>query len=182
MRINYISDSGEPKQLTRTAYGLDNAKNLERKLIHGLKDKSEMPIKKMTIQELFNEYIEYKKMEVKELSVVKITDDFNIYILPICKNYRIDKLIAKMINDWKLTVDKKGLALGTKASAFINFRALFNYAIKMEYIYKNPFDKVDNCVCQVKSAALGLQKVQHFSNTKILIVDRVKLEVRLLHF
>ena len=38
------------------------------------------------------------------------------------------------------------------------------------------------CVCQVKSAALGLQKVQHFSNTKILIVDRVKLEVRLLHF
>jgi len=60
VRVNYISDSGEPKQLTRTAYGNDNAKTLEMQLINEIKIKGEQRIKKMTVQELFEEYIEMK--------------------------------------------------------------------------------------------------------------------------
>jgi len=56
VRINYISDSGEPKQLTRVAYGLTAAKDLERCLIDEIKTKGEMPTKKMTVQELYDEY------------------------------------------------------------------------------------------------------------------------------
>jgi len=33
VRINYVADSGEPKQLTRIAYGSSAAKDLEMRLI-----------------------------------------------------------------------------------------------------------------------------------------------------
>ena len=103
-----------------------------------------MPIKKITVQELFDEYIVFKRLEVKQLSIAKITDDFHFYILPTFKNCHIDRITMKLLQDWKVIVDNRNLALSTKSSAFINFKALINYAIKMEYIYKSPFDKINN--------------------------------------
>jgi len=50
VRVNYMDGSGKPKQLTRTAYGSEAAKDLERKLVSGIKDKGENPAKKMTVQ------------------------------------------------------------------------------------------------------------------------------------
>ena len=144
VRINYLSDSGEPKQLTRIVYGDTNAKNLEMRLNNDIRNKIEQPIKKMTVQELFNEFIAIKKMEVKELTIVKITENFKFYILPTFKNCRIDKISIKMLQDWKIFMEEKKLALNTKTSAFIDFRAMLKYAIRMEYINKNPFDKTIN--------------------------------------
>lgn len=146
MRINYISDSGKPKQLTRVAYGLDNAKNLEHKLNHTVKNKGEIPTKKMTIDELFQEFIAVKKIEIKEISIEKITNTYNYYVKPIFKNHRIDRINVVMLQDWKLEQEKKKLSLGTNQSAFKTIRALLNYAIQMEYIQKNPFDKISNFV------------------------------------
>ena len=143
MRINYISDSGQPKQLTRIAYGLDVAKNLEMKLHDELTNKKELPLKKMTVQELFDEYIKVKKMDIKELSIVKIKNDFSLYILPTFKECFIDRITVKMIQDWKLYMTNKNLALNTKNNAFVNFKALLKYAINVDYIYKNPFDKIN---------------------------------------
>ena len=37
VRINYVSDTGEYKQITRTAYGIDIAKDLERRLEYDIK-------------------------------------------------------------------------------------------------------------------------------------------------
>ena len=144
VRVNYISDSGEAKQLTRIAYGSGAAKDLERDLNNSLKDKAELPIKKMTVQELFDEYIAFKQMEVKKSSIARMTDNFNFYILPTFQNCRIDRLSIKMLQEWKLILNNKNLSLSTKSGAFSCFKALINYAVKMEYIYKNPFDKADN--------------------------------------
>lgn len=144
VRVNYISDSGKAKQLSRVAYGLDSAKDLERKLDFGIKNQSEIATKKMTVQDLFNEFMAIKKIEVKELTIIKTTGDFKYYILPFFKDLRIDRLTVNMLQEWKIFMEEKNLSLSTKSSAFINFKSIFNYAILMEYIIKNPFSKIKN--------------------------------------
>jgi len=71
VRINYIADNGMKKQLTRTAYGIDAAKDLERRLEHKIKIQEEMPIKKLTIKQLYDEYFSFKKYEVREITLYR---------------------------------------------------------------------------------------------------------------
>lgn len=142
VRINYIDDSGQSKQLTRVAYGFDEAKDLERKLNFGIKSRSEMPTSKMTVQELLEEYMEVKKYEVKETTYARIKENFKYYILPTFKDYRIDRITPKSIQEWKIGLEKRNLSLNTKKLAFCHFRTFINYAIKVEYINANPLSKI----------------------------------------
>ena len=84
VRVNYISSSGEAKQLTRTAYGSDAAKDLERKLTAEQKTKGDAPVKKMTVQQLFDEYVKVKQYEVRETSLAQIKSHFALYIAQLC--------------------------------------------------------------------------------------------------
>jgi integrase len=144
VRVNYISDSGKPKQLTRTAYGSEAAKDLERRLVGEIKDKGENSTKKMTVQELFDEYAAVKKYEVRETSHYRNSQDYRLFIQPTMANVRIDKLSAPMLQEWKVSIEKKGYALKTKHHAYAMFRAILNYAVKMEYLTKNPLLVVGN--------------------------------------
>ena len=51
IRINYIDNRGEYKQLTRTAYGKENAKDLEQRLQQELKE--ETLTQRLTVQQLY---------------------------------------------------------------------------------------------------------------------------------
>jgi integrase len=144
VRVNYISKSGEPKQLTRTAYGLESAKDLERKLTDEVKNSDNNPAKKMTVQQLFDEYITAKKYEVKESTVDKAIRDFDYYILPTFADVRIDRLTVALLQEWRVKMEQRGLAYRTKKQAFSDFRVMLNYAVKMEYLTSNPLVKVGN--------------------------------------
>ena len=144
VRINYTADSGEPKQLTRVAYGLDVAKSLELRLNNEIKNKGETPSRKITVQELFNEFKEVKLYELRKTTLVKFLYSFNNHILPFFKKYRIDRITVQTVKDWKIYINKKDLALSTKKKIFIYFNALIKYAINMEYLNKNPLSKIGN--------------------------------------
>jgi integrase len=150
VRVNYISDSGKPKQLTRTAYGLEAAKDLERRLTDEQKSKGEPPAKKMTVQQLFDEYIAAKKNDVKESSLEKCQQTIALYVLPMLKDVRIDRLNAKILQEWKQAMSERitnrqaKLSLNSKQHAFNDFRAMMGYAVRMEYISKNPLPIVGN--------------------------------------
>lgn len=144
MRINYFDDSGQPKQLTRIAYGANAAKDLELCLLDKTKNKGEQTTKKLTVQELFDEYIEVKKYELRKTSILRIQEIYDYYILPTYRNHYIDRITVKTVQEWKMSMGKKKLALNTKQKAFIYFSAMINYAIKMEYLQKNPFTKIGN--------------------------------------
>ena len=140
VRINYIDREGKSKQLDRVAYGKEEAKELERKLHNDL---SEETVKKITLQQLYDEYIAVKQYEVRESSLEKCKNRLKNYILSDLKNYRIDKLTVAILQKWKITVeektvgkDKNKLSLMTKQNIFGEFRALLNYAVKMEYLQK----------------------------------------------
>ena len=144
MRINYNDESGQSKQITRIAYGADKAKQMEMQLLEKIKIKQEIPIKKMTVQELFEEYMQSKTYEIRKRTILKIQHIFDRYILPTYKNYRIDKITVRDVQSWKISMDKRNLCLRTKQSVFIYFSAMINYAVKMEYLHKNPFIKIGN--------------------------------------
>jgi integrase len=152
VRINYISDMGKAKQLTRTAYGLEEAKGLEEKLRQGLKEKGTPSLKKMTFQQLYDECAETKQFEVREGSLDGYKKDMELYILPTFKDVRIDKIDAKMVRDWKVLIEQKKplkgenerLAFSTKKKIYASLSATLNYAARMDYIGSNPLTKVGN--------------------------------------
>jgi len=137
VRINYLDSLGKKRQLTRTAWGIESARELERQLDIEINVKDEKPVKKMTVQELFDEYTAVKQYEVRESTLDKIKRNFDYYILPTLKSVNIDKLTVAVLQKWKLEMEKKSLALNSKKQAFSDFRAMLNYAIRMDYISKN---------------------------------------------
>ena len=58
--INFTDSSGKSKQIDRVAYGKETAKEFERQLAYNLSDET---IKKITLQQLYDEYIAVKKFE-----------------------------------------------------------------------------------------------------------------------
>ena len=101
VRINYLTYNGQKRQITRSVYGIDVAKNLEKQLENEIKVQQEMPIKKMTVKQLFDEYISVKKYEVREITLEKSSRIIKRYILPILKDVKIDKLSTKTLQDGK---------------------------------------------------------------------------------
>ena len=144
VRINYIADNGQAKQITRVAYGADSAKSLEMRLNDELRNKDERPVKKMTVQELFDEYMKAKKYEVRKRTVFVIQHIYDRYISSGYNNYYIGKITVKDVQDWKISMEKMKLSISTKKKAFIYFSAMMNYAVKMEYLQKNPFLQIGN--------------------------------------
>ncbi|MCL2003987.1 MAG: site-specific integrase [Oscillospiraceae bacterium] len=144
VRVNYISDSGQAKQLTRTAYGLEAAKELERRLASGVKDGSENTAKKMTVQQLFDEYEAAKQYEIRETTHDKNRRNYALYVKPTLAGIRIDRVTVALLQEWKRSIEQKGLHLNTKRHAYGIVRAILNYAVRMEYIPNSPLPKVGN--------------------------------------
>lgn len=142
VRINYQDGNGKAKQIDRVVYGSDEAKLLEMQLAQSIKE--ETPSKSMSVQELFDEYMLVKKHEVRESSLDKSRRVLKYHVLPDMGDKKIHKLSLQILQTWKLDMEKKDLALTTKKNAYGEFRALLNYAVKMEYIPKNPLVKVGN--------------------------------------
>ena len=144
VRINYIADNGTYKQITRTVYGIEVAKDLERQLEHEIKVRQEMPVMRMTVKQLYDEYVSVKKYEVRETTVERTKLIFRLHIFPAIENVRIDKLSAKVLQDWKVSIEEKHLALKTRKNIYSELRTMLNYAVRMEYISKNPLLKIGN--------------------------------------
>jgi len=153
VRVNYTNNDGQAKQLTRIAYGSEAAKDLERELEKSVRDRETQLIKKMTVQELHDEYVSVRKHEQRETTIDKFKRNMSYYILPTFKDVYIDKMTVTKMKDWKLLIEehtylKKDvvtrLSLNSKKQMYSDFRALFSYAIEMEYIPKgqNPVTKV----------------------------------------
>jgi len=142
VRINYVADNGTYETITRTAYGIDVAKDIERRLEYEIKQQREMPIKKITVKQIFDEYISIKKYEVRETSLDKTKRILEYHVLPTLAGIRIDKLSTKVLQEWKIAIEEKGLALTTKQNIFTEIRTMLNYAVRMEYIPKHQLSKV----------------------------------------
>jgi integrase len=150
VRINYTDRTGNPKQIDRVVYGKEKAKQMERELNYKIKE--EAPSAKITLQKLYEEYISAKKSEVRESSLDKTSRVLMCYVLGTAenskikalRNARVDKLTMPLLQTWKQDITNLGLKHKTKQNIFSEFRALLNFAVKMEYIPSNPLIKIGN--------------------------------------
>lgn len=148
VRINYQDASGNNRQIDRVAYGNSEAKDLERCLLYEIK--AEIPAARLTLNDLYNEYIASKKNEVRESTLEKSKEILNKYVLKPLGADQLKKLNTQILNKWKLYIEniqtKKGapLSLKMRQNIYSEFRALLNFGVKMSYISKNPLTAVGN--------------------------------------
>jgi len=96
----------------------------------------------MTVKQLYDEYISNKKYEVRETSIYKTGNMFNRYIFPILQNVQIDKLSVPILQEWKISMQKRDLSLTSKRNVFTELRTMLNYAVRVEHIQKHNLSKV----------------------------------------
>lgn len=142
VRINYIDNFGNNKQLDRVAYGSAEAKNLEIQLKHDIKN--EKPTARMTVETLFEKYTEALQYEIRETSFKKSKTIIEMHVLPTLGNKPLEKLTAPVIQEWKNHIESKGLKIRTKQNIYSCFRALLNWGVKLDYIPNNILLKVGN--------------------------------------
>lgn len=148
VRINYVDKEGKSRQLDRIAYGKEAAKELEMLLSN--ENKSDIISPRLTVQQLYDEYIATKKYEVREATIDKSKKLLTAFVLPRLKDYRLDKLTSSVLQSWKNQMEQETTSTGQKFSLkykrniFGELRALLNYAVKMEYINKNPLTLLGN--------------------------------------
>ena len=80
VRVNFLDSHGAKKQLTRIAFGSENAKELERSLLHGLKECASPS--NITLQELYSEYINVLQYEIRESTLEKKKEVYRLHISP----------------------------------------------------------------------------------------------------
>ena len=167
VRVNYLEKStGKAKQLTRVAYGLEQAKELEMKLNYELKENQTGNI---SFMELYEEYARNQKHEVRETTYERTFRTIDTYILPTFKDTKLKKITLQSLQKWKLYIEElhiQGKPLGIEYKRFIfsKFRALLNYAVKMEYIPSNPLSKLGN----FKDVTIVHKDVDYYTSEEFL--------------
>ena len=142
VRVNYTDSYGKHKQLTRTAYGIDNARELERQLEKQVNNKSY--VSDINVGDLYKEFKEHHKHDVRASTMRGYNTNYTHHIEPYLATVKLSNLNIKVLNNWKNAVNDKGLSLVTRRNIYATLRAILNYAVKMEHISANPLDKVDN--------------------------------------
>lgn len=140
--VNYTDDNGVMHRPSRCVYGKKEASELEAKLKQQAKDGTDRG--KMTVRQLYDEYIESKKIDVRDSSLQKTKSILKNHVLntDLAKK-RINKLSKQDLNEWKKEIGKKPIMVSTKNNAYRELNTLLNYAVnKMEYIPKNPLKSI----------------------------------------
>lgn len=144
VRVNYTDMNGNSRQVERTAYGYSEACLLEKELIAEYREKKEVAKSKMTVNQLIEKYIEYHKIEVKRSSLDAISRTLRLRVQPFLGDCRLDKLTQPRLAEWKKTIGSQDLSDDTKKNAYSIFVAMLNFAVKMQYIPKNPLSVLGN--------------------------------------
>ena len=145
VRINYTDNTGKNRQLERVAYGREAAKDLETSLMREIKSE---PCERITVSELYERYISSKEGEVKETTTDKTKKLLQTFVLPTLGEYKLGKLSMDVLQAWKDDIASRETGQGRKFSLkykrniFGELRAMLNYAVKMEYINRNPLSRL----------------------------------------
>ena len=139
--VNYTNSNGEYKQISQRVYGKSEAKNAEAALERRVQDKDFS--RRITIRHLYEEYIAAKIHEVRTSTLNKTKSILNNHVLNTdLADKRIDRLTVPVLQEWKNRLGQKDIMISTKNNAVRELNTLLNYAVRMEYLPKNPLRNV----------------------------------------
>ncbi len=142
VRVNYTDSNGEYRTKTKTVFGMAEAKLVEQELLKDVKENKSPS--KHTVQSLFEEYIEAKRAETRQTTLEKTIRILEHDVLPTMGKCKLDKLTKPLLQEWKNGIYDKPLHIRTKKNIFSEFRAMLNFAVKMDYLNQNPLVKLGN--------------------------------------
>jgi len=165
VRANYTLSDGTQKQMTRTAYGLEEARDLEQKILTEAREKLDGSFGRTTVGQLFTEYIATKQHDVRRTTVQKYEKEYELYIKPKLENVKLCKLTIPMLQKWKSYIEGLEIGLTTRNHAYSTLRILLNYAVRMEYIPKNPLTAI-GCF---KDAGYSKAEIKYYTAGEFLL-------------
>lgn len=140
VKVNYTDSFGVHKQILRTAYGRNEARELERKLSVQAEEKT--ITKSITVDDLHKEYCENMSHELRKSSIESKKKNYKNYIQEYIGKKKISDLNVRVLTNWKNELNKKNISTTTKKNAYSELKATMNYAVHMEYISTNPLNKI----------------------------------------
>lgn len=139
--VSHVDKDGNRKQLSKRIYGLTEARELEIDLKRKLKE--DLLPSKITMNCLYREYMEVKKNEVRTTSYEKTKSILKNNLLNTSLiNVQLDKLSVSLLQKWKNDLAKKDNKITTKNNAIKELNALLNYAVRLEYLPRNPMSNI----------------------------------------
>lgn len=125
---------GNRKQYERTGFATKKeAQEAEMKF----RMNEKVGISKITFNELWLEYKEYKKLQLKAQSFRSVESRFKNHILPYFKNYKIDKITNNVYLKWQIEIEKLGYKYKYNSSLHGAMVNILNYAIKFHGLKDN---------------------------------------------
>lgn len=164
VRVNYVDLKGQYKQITRTAYGAAEAKQLEARLQKEYATEALKPSSRLTLNELYEEYSETIRHEIRATSANKSLNTLKKFILPDLGNPKISALTVADMQRWKNAVAKKPLSIRTRQNYYKTLNALLNWAVKVDYLQANPLSKLGNFTD--KNLELDAKPLQYYTSNE----------------
>ena len=161
VRVNFTDAYGKARQIERTVYGIEEAKEAERQLSLTCKETTPSAL---TLEALSCRYFSSQKHEVRESTLAKNRCIFETHILPALGNTRIDKLSVKVLEDWKALINEKGLSFSMRKNIYSVLRAMLNYAVRIDLLPKNPLHRVGN----FKDAYEKKETIQYYTKEQFV--------------
>ena len=97
----------------------------------------------MLFEEVVEEWLKYKKLDMKPNSYESIERISRIHLLPFFENQRIMKIRRKDIKSWITHYANLDLSHGSKCKYLSILKSIFHYAVyDLEVLEKNPCDKL----------------------------------------
>ena len=140
--VNYTDSRGAYRQKTKLVYGSNEAKMTEMALQNEVRTKD--TVQRLTVQQLFEEYIRHKKNEVRTTTLEKSKSILEREVLPKLGGTSLEKLNLPVLQSWKSEIADRKLSVTSKKNIYGEFRTMLNYAVKMEYIPRNPLNLIGN--------------------------------------
>lgn len=137
--VSFTDKDGKYKKLTGTAYGKEEARQLEMELASKTK---EAPSNRMTIDGLIKEYLNSNKSDVRQVTLNRKESHYRLHVSPFIGSTRLSKLTSSVLQTWKNNLNETSLCTSSKNSVYDSLSALMNYAVRMEYISSNPLHNV----------------------------------------
>lgn len=85
---------------------------------------------KMTFYDLWLEYVDYKKLQLKAQSFRSVENRFKNHILPFFKDYKLNKITNSVYLKWQIEIEKKGFKHKYNSSLHGAMVNILNYAIR----------------------------------------------------
>ncbi len=138
--VSYKDADGKYRKLSRTVYGSAEAKLEELRLLAEVGGEDRPTA--ITVQMLYEKMQAAKRSEIRQTSRDKTDAYMRNHILPYLGNVRLDELTPQYLQEWKNVIAGKDIKVSTKNNAYKELRALLNFGIKVDYLSKNPLDKL----------------------------------------